>query len=359
MDKQEFVQTIKAEAFNLGFTHVGIAPVLPVPHIDAYQEWLQAEYHASMTYLAREDALAKRQDPDLILEGCQSVICLAMPYNPPNQNLVDIHPGFGTLSSYAVTEDYHHIIWKKLSQLETVIYQNAGKNIHLKSYVDTGPILERSYASQAGIGIAGKNSCLIIHREGSYFFLAVILTDLDLPPDAPNTRDICGSCTRCIDACPTSCILPNHTINAGRCISYLTIEHRGSIPNHLKHLMGSWVFGCDVCQMVCPHNAIIHNNASELGKQQVSNPMDLIALFSLTEAEFTAQFGHTPLSRAKRQGLLRNAAIVLGNQRCLEALPTLKRALSDEKDPGVLDACQWAIEQMRQINPQSDHDDRP
>lgn len=348
MDKRQLVQYIKAEAQCLGFKHLGIAPAFPVPHIDAYLDWIQAGYQAGMAYLAREDALAKRQDPDLILEGCQTVICLALPYDPPNANQKETNPVVGRISSYAITRDYHEIIWDKLAHLETLISSQAGDGTSLKSYVDTGPVLERSYASQAGLGAVGKNSCLIIPGEGSYFFLAVILTNLDLPTDPPYTRDICGSCTRCIETCPTRCILPNRTIDAERCISYLTIEHKGPIPDSLKGSIGLWVFGCDVCQMVCPHNAKIHNERTQLGEQQVSNPIDLIALFSLTEAEFNAKYGHTPLSRAKRHGMLRNAAIVLGNQRYQEALPILEKALVQEIDPGVIDACQWAKDQISQ-----------
>ena len=346
MDKQQLVLHIKSEAHRLGFNHCRIAPALPVPHIDAYMDWIQSGYHAGMAYLAREDTVAKRQDPDLIVEGCQSVISLALLYNPPIKNHNQIDPGFGRISSYAVTSDYHSVIWDKLSQLESSIHRAAGEHIRLKSYVDTGPVLERSYATLSGIGMVGKNGCLIIQGEGSYFFLAEILTDLALPPDPPFTRDICGSCTRCIDACPTSCILPNRTINAGDCISYLTIEHKGAIPDEQKPFIGSWVFGCDICQMVCPHNARTVSTPTELGEPLISNPIDLVGLFPMTEEAFSKFYGRTPLSRAKRHGLLRNAAIVLGNQRYTQAIPILKKALAEETDPGVLDACRWAIEQL-------------
>jgi len=238
IDLLDLRNAIKTEADRLGFNHIGIAPALPVPHIQAYLEWVTAGRHGRMDYLAREDTLAKRADPRLILEGCQRVICLAMPYMRPQTDLESVPPGQGRISNYAATQDYHQVIWAKLSQLEAFIQANTPEEAQIKSYVDTGPILERSYAAAAGIGIAGKNSCLLIQGTGSYFFLAEILTDLELPVDKPFTRDLCGTCRRCIDACPTGCIRDDHTIDARRCISYLTIENKAEIPDNLKGQVG-------------------------------------------------------------------------------------------------------------------------
>ncbi len=346
IDLLSLKQNIKTEALRLGFNHLGIAAANPVPHFDPYKTWIEQENHGEMAYLARPDAVAKRADPGLILEGCTRVISLALPYNPPETGFDVPTLGKGRISAYARTVDYHTVIWEKLAQLEDFIRAHADVPVATRSYVDTGPVLERSFAVQSGIGMIGKNGCLIVQGTGSYFFLAEILTDLALPVDAPNTRDLCGSCTRCIDACPTNCILPNHTIDARRCISYLTIEYRGAIPDELKSRMGNWLFGCDVCQMVCPHNATTPKQMLPLGSPRLPEFLTLVDLLILDEAAFARQFGHTPLSRTKRQGLLRNAAVLLGNQGDPASLPGLRQALTRETDPGLLDALHWAIRQI-------------
>lgn len=345
-DLSQLRDGIKTEAIRLGFSHTGIAPALPVPHYQEYEVWLRAGHHASMHYLARADTLKKRGNPRLILENCQSIICLAMPYQRPQHELSEAPPGKGRVSSYAITQDYHQVIWDKLHLLEEWIQSNTGHDVQTKTYVDTGPILERSFASEAGIGIAGKNSCLLIQGTGSYFFLAEILINLDLPVDNSYTRDLCGTCRRCIDACPTACILPNRTIDARRCISFLTIENKGEVHDDLKTQMGTLFFGCDICQIVCPHNAWTPEQTFSLGERLVPEFIDLVSLFSYDETNFVDIFGQTPVSRAKRMGVLRNAAIVLGNQKYLPALATLKKALANEKDPAVQDACRWAIQQI-------------
>jgi len=346
LNLEKLTKTIKTEAIRLGFNHIGIAPALPVPHYNTYLDWVQAERHANMDYLARQDTLAKRHDPGLILEGCQRVICLALPYARPKSSLDDCPPGTGKISAYAITRDYHEIIWDRLDRLESFIQAHAGEEVRTKSYVDTGPILERSFASSAGLGIAGKNSCLIIKGFGSYFFLAEILINLPLPVDQAFTRDLCGTCQRCIEACPTGCIRDDRTIDAGRCISYLTIENKGEIPDKLKPLVGNWVFGCDVCQTVCPHNTWTPEQKMVLGDPIIPECLDLIPLFSLDEDEFKSRFQESPLYRAKRHGTLRNAAVVLGNQKYQPALPALKNALENKEHPAVKDACRWAIRQI-------------
>jgi epoxyqueuosine reductase len=318
-----------------------------VPHLEVFEEWVEAGRHADMGYLSRADTLNKRRDPRQILPGCQRIICLAMPYQRPQADLEKCPLGKGRVSSYARSRDYHEIIWEKLAQLEGFIQARCDEPVHLKSYVDTGPILERSYAAQSGIGIAGKNSCLLIQGTGSFFFLAEILTDLELPLSEPTTRDLCGSCRRCIDACPTGCIQEDRTLDAGRCISYLTIENKGSIPDGLKEEIVPWVFGCDVCQMVCPHNAYPPDQFIPLGDPLLPEFIDLIELFQMDDKAFVKAFGETPISRARRRGMLRNAAIVLGSQGCQEALSSLRQTLERETDPAVQDACRWAISQIK------------
>lgn len=344
---------IKTEAERLGFIHMGIAPAIPVPHYEDFFNWLHNGYHADMDYLSREDTVAKRGDPQLILEGCQRIICLSLPYQRPQTGVEPAPTGTGRIAAYAATRDYHEIIWKKLSLLEAFIQEETKAPIGLKSYTDTGPILERSFAQMAGIGVAGKNSCLLIQGTGSYFFLAEILTDLELPIDTPYTRDLCGTCHKCIDACPTHCILPDRTIDARRCISYLTIENKGEIPNKLKSQIGDWIFGCDVCQIVCPHNTWTPEQTYGLGERILPEYINLITLFEEDQAGFIDKYDQTPLSRAKRRGLLRNAAVVLGNQKLKEALPILEKALAREDDPIILDACRWAIREIKGTNSSS------
>lgn len=347
LDLNTFKHDLQTEAKRLGFSHFGVASALPVPHYASFLEWVQQGYQGEMSYLAREDTVTKRGNPQLILEDCQRVICLAMPYDPPRNISQDSPQGQGLLSAYALTRDYHETLWGKLAQLEDYIRTAAGKTVGLKAYVDTGPILEKSYASKAGLGIAGKNSCLLIPESGSYFFLAELLIDLALPADEPFTRDICGNCTRCIDACPTGCILPDRTLDASRCISYLTIENKERIPDDLKGQIGDWVFGCDVCQIVCPHNARTTQPEHSLGEPILPELLDLPALFSMDDSAFMDKFGDTPVSRARRAGLLRNAAVVLGNQKVVEAIPILQRALTQETVTALKDACSWALNQIQ------------
>lgn len=346
-------QGIVSRAHQLGFSKIGISLSHPPPHFSQYHDWIQAGYHADMDYLARPDTLAKRADPALILPGCQRVISLAIPYHPPRAGMMETPPGHGRVATYALTRDYHDIIWDRLAQLESFIHTHSTSEARVKSYVDTGPILERSFASQAGLGSPGKNSCLIIPGAGSYHFLAVVLTDLPLPIDSPFTRDLCGSCQRCMDACPTGCILPDRTLDANRCISYLTIENKGIIPDQLKPHIGSWFFGCDICQMVCPHNKHSTNHPPgpeqhhPLGERHISEFINLIEMLGWDQETFSKAFNSTALTRSKRRGLLRNAAVVLGNQRSQDALPGLESLRDHETDPAIQDACTWAIGQIQ------------
>ena len=349
-DNAKLRTAIETEAHRLGFAHIGIARAKPAPFLDVYHEWIASGRHADMAYLAREDAVAKRGDPDLIMEGCQRIICLALPYQPPKTDLGEDRPGKGRISAYATTLDYHEIILGKLSQLEAFILARSNKDIRVKSYVDTGPILERSYAASAGIGTIGKNSNLLIQGAGSYIFLAEILTNLELPIDTPLKIDLCKTCRRCIEACPTHCIQPNRTIDASRCISYLTIENKGVIPDDLKDQIGNWVFGCDVCQMICPHNAQAPVEPLSLGKPLLPEFIEWRWPGRVGLPPWGRPCNQTPLARAKRSGILRNAAIVLGNQGYNKALPILKDALSRESDPSVLDACDWAIAKIKRLN---------
>jgi epoxyqueuosine reductase len=248
-------QNILQEAHRLGFTLAGVTSPEPPPHAAAYENWIECGHHGSMAYLADVRARARRADPKLILPECRAILVLAAPYAPaPVSPLNKSDAPRGRVAAYALNTDYHLIFPPRLQALVEFIEQQVGHPIPNRWYTDTGPILERDLAQRAGLGWIGKNTCLINPQHGSYFLLAEILLGLDLEPDPPFVTDHCGTCTRCIDACPTQCILTDRTIDARRCISYLTIELKTNIPEDLRPQINNWVFGCDICQQVCPWN---------------------------------------------------------------------------------------------------------
>jgi epoxyqueuosine reductase len=232
-----------------------------------------------------------------------------------------------------------------MKELVQFIEEQVGGPVKNRWYTDTGPLLERDLAQRAGVGWIGKNTCLIHPQHGSYFLLSEILLDLELEPDAPFVTDHCGTCRRCIEACPTDCILPDRTIDARRCISYLTIELKDDIPEELRQKIGDWVFGCDICQAVCPWNRFA-GEGDPAFSGNTSAP-SLIEELSLTPQEFNRQFKGTPVKRAKRRGYLRNVAVALGNTGDMHALPVLQNALHD-KEPLVREHIRWAIEEIQQ-----------
>ena len=261
-------EIVKAEAHSLGFDLVGVTtPDIP-PHYGVYERWLIAGRHGEMGYLATERARQRRADPRQILPECRSILLLGIRYSKsrsesslslrvrnPRGGKVEGDLGItGSVAAYAWGDDYHDVLPESLQALVAFIEVQVGCKVPNRWYTDTGPILERDLAQRAGIGWIGKNTCLINPALGSYFLLAEVLLGLDIEPDQPFALDRCGSCKRCIEACPMGCILPNRTIDSQRCISYLTIELKGSIPHDLRPLVGDWVFGCDVCQQVCPWN---------------------------------------------------------------------------------------------------------
>lgn len=343
-------ERLKKEAHRLGFDLAGITTPEPPPHFEAYARWVQAGLHGGMRYLEREDALRRRSDPKEILPECKSILVLGMRYNPQREAAPpkkDGSPPRGRVASYAWGEDYHDVIPKKLRALVAFLEAGVGHPFPHREYTDTGPLLERDLAQRAGLGWVGKNTCLIAPGLGSYFFLAEILLGLPLRPDPPFPTDHCGSCTRCIEACPTQCILPDRRIDARRCISYLTIENKGSIPEDLRPLLGDWVFGCDVCQMVCPWNIRFAKPAAEEAfapRSGLPRP-DLHLTLRLTPQEFNRQFKGSPIKRAKRRGYLRNAAVALGNTGTAADLPVLQDALQDP-EPLVREHARWAVERI-------------
>ena len=297
-----------------------------------------------MAYLADETSRQRRADPHLILPECKSILVLGTPYNPPLPEGEGLGVR-GKIASYAHGTDYHLVLPVRMKQLVAFIEAQVGAPIPNRWYADTGPILERDLAQQASLGWIGKNTCLINPRMGSTFFLSEILLGLELDPDPPFVTDQCGTCTRCLDACPTHCILPDRTLDARRCISYLTIELKDNIPEDLRPLMGNWVFGCDVCQQVCPWNRFSQE------ADPVFTSSDIIPLPVLTEEldlapeAFNRKFKLSPVKRAKRRGYLRNVSVALGNLGDPSALPALEAALANP-EPMVREHAAWAIKKI-------------
>lgn len=356
MNPGQLALALKAKARQLGFTLAGIAlPGKPV-HLEAYQGWLAAGHQAEMAYLAAERALERRADPRLILPECRSILALGTPYSNPRQ-AEDSTGGSptGRMAAYAWGEDYHLVLPERLKELVDFLEAESGGPIPNRWYTDTGPVLERDLAMRAGLGWIGKNTCLINPRQGSYFLLAEIFLGIDLPPDEPFTTDMCGSCTRCIEACPTGCILPDRTLEAGRCISYLTIENKGAIPEDLRGQIGNWIFGCDICQSVCPWNlrfAATSGDPAFAARPGALNPA-LKNELGLSAEEFNRKFKNSAVKRAKRRGYLRNAAIAAGNSRKKIMLPALERAQADEESL-VRESAGWAIQRIRETHPNSE-----
>lgn len=336
-------QAIKHQARQLGFQLVGVTTPDPPPHYPLYENWLAAGRHGEMAYLETARARQRRADPRQILPECEAILVLGIRYPAPAPPAESPAPR-GRLASYAWGDDYHQLLPPRLRALVRFIEEQVGQPIPHRCYTDTGPILERDLAQRAGLGWIGKNTCLIHPHHGSYYLLAEILLGLPLEPDPPFTADHCGSCTRCLDACPTRCILPDRTIDARRCISYLTIELKGAIPADLRPQMDNWVFGCDVCQEVCPWNVTFAHPAGDPAfspRPDVPAP-DLRAELHLTPATFNRKFKNSPVQRARRRGYLRNVAVALGNVGDPAAIPDLSAALHDP-EPLVRGHAAWAL----------------
>jgi epoxyqueuosine reductase len=337
-------ERIKHKANELGFILAGVTTPDPPPHYSTFENWLAQNHHGAMDYLATDRSRLRRADPHEILPECKSVLVLATPYDPPLSIKGEGLGVKGEIASYAQGKDYHEVLPERMQQLVQFIEAQAGGPIKNRWYTDTGPILERDLAQRAGIGWIGKNTCLIHPRHGSYFLLSEIFLDLELIPDAPFVTDHCGTCRRCIEACPTDCILPDRTLDARRCISYLTIELKDDIPIELRDKIGDWVFGCDICQMVCPWNRFAQEGDPAFADETPRLP--LTDEMALTSQEFHQRFKGSPVKRAKRRGYLRNVAVALGNIGDMYALPVLQKALHDD-EPMVREHAQWAIEQIQ------------
>ncbi len=329
---------VRVRALELGFDRVAIGPAGPPEHGAAFERWLAAGYAGTMDYLER--GRAERLDPERLLPGCRAVIAVALSYALDGDD-----PGWDGVARYARGHDYHELMRPRLAALAEFVRAAAGPDVRCRAAVDTSAVLERDLAARAGLGWIGKNTNLLAAGLGSYFFIGIVLTTAELEPDG-RAPDRCGTCTACLDACPTRAFVSPYVLDARRCISYLTIEHRGDISEELRAGIGEWVFGCDVCQEVCPWN-----RKAEPAREPALAPAApfgrLAALLDLDRDAFRARFRGSAIGRAKRSGLLRNAAIVLGNRGDAGAVPALTRALGDEEDV-VRGAAAWALARIRE-----------
>lgn len=338
-------QQIRQLASECGFELAGVAPAVPQPEAAWYQEWVRNGFASEMRYLTDRRAEV-RNDPRKLLPTARSIVCAGKLYNGPQPYSTEFTASeLGWISRYAWGEDYHEILRAGLQRLAGRLQEHEA--FEWKICVDTAPLLERSYARLAGLGWIGKNTCLINQQMGSWFFLGELLVSLSIDPDAP-PPDRCGSCTRCIDACPTSAIVrggPSYTVDSRLCISNFTIELRGPVPLEHRASVGSHVFGCDICQDVCPWNS--HAPCSTdpaFAPAHFAPPLEKLA--ALSAEEFNQLFRNSPVSRAKYRGFLRNVAVAMGNQRSPSFREPLQRLASSD-DPIISEHAAWALEQLQ------------
>ncbi|MEM9410193.1 MAG: tRNA epoxyqueuosine(34) reductase QueG [Planctomycetota bacterium] len=336
---QSLTKSIKLEAQRLGFQLVGVCPAISPPGFSKFEEWLDAGYHGEMRYL--ETRKQAYQDPNYVLEGAKSVVMLGLNYQTARPKRVG--PGAGRVSRYAWSDvDYHDFIHEKLKILVRYCH-SLESSIVARGVVDTAPLLEREFAQLAGLGWQAKNTMLINRQIGSWFFLAAMLINTELQYDQPFETAHCGSCTACLDACPTDAFVKPHVLNASQCISYFTIELRDAIPMEFRDQIGDRVFGCDVCQDVCPWNH--KSTPSDLETFEPGpdrNPLPLRALFDLDDDEFRKRFRKTPFWRPRRRGIVRNAAIAMGNKPHPVNIPALSKGLNDGEEL-IRGASAWAL----------------
>ena len=343
---------IKAEAARLGFALCGTTSADPPPHHRHYAHWLAEGHAGEMLYLHRQEP--KRGDLAQLLPGAKSVVCVALNYSPEdgmvppasNNGGIGQEAGrVGTVARYARFDDYHDTLWQRLKSLLAFI-QAHSPTTNGKVYCDTGPITERDLAMRAGLGWIGKHTNLISRHLGNWFFLGEIILDIALPADTPETTH-CGTCTRCLPACPTGAITAPYELDARRCISYLTIELKGSIPEDLRPLIGTRIYGCDDCLAACPWNkfAVKSDDPAVRPRADLTAP-HLLELLALDDAAFREKFKHSPIKRTKRRGLLRNVCVALGNLGDPHALPALTHAAETDPEPLVREHAAWAITQI-------------
>jgi epoxyqueuosine reductase len=337
-------EKIRQRALELGFDDCRFTTAAAPASAGQFQNWLAGKQHGEMTWLER--SVPKRSDPQKVLSGAKSVITLAASYEIENLKSEIRNPKSGLIARYARFDDYHDVLGKQLSQLTGFVNRLGGAETRSLWHVDTGPLLERDFAQRTGLGFVGKHTNLISRRFGNWILVGEIITTLELEPEAPE-KNRCGSCARCIEACPTHAITAPFQLDARRCISYLTIELKGPIPTELRPAIGNHIFGCDDCLTVCPWNRFARKGKlmKAHARKELAEP-DLIELLQLDEAGFKSRFAGTPILRAKRRGLLRNVCVALGNVGDDSALPALRKAAQDF-EPLIAGHAQWAMERIK------------
>jgi len=341
------VTQIKQAAREIGFEVAGIASVEPLQRDDAaFHQWCEAGYAAGMDYMTRRPEL--HAHPRALVSRARSLITLAIDHYV-EAPAFEHEARYGRVARYAWGLDYHDVVKPRLNALVSRIEALVGREIHARCFVDAVPLLERAVAARAGLGFFGKNTNLIQPRAGSWFFLSEILLDLDLPADPHEMKVSCGTCRRCIDACPTDAFVAPYQLDSNRCISYLTIENKGAIPREMRTAVGEWVFGCDVCQDVCPFNRFAEETRwPEFKPAAGAGPrLDLIEVLSIaSDKEFRNRFRGTPLTRPKRRGLLRNAAVVAANVGATATVPALIERIEHDAEPLVRSHALWALARL-------------
>jgi epoxyqueuosine reductase len=333
---REVKALLVAEAQRLGFAECRIAPALPAAHREVFEQWVAEGKYGDMQWLARN--VERRTDPRLVVPDARSVIVLAMNYFQGDGP----HATDYRIARYAWNDDYHDMVEARLWSLDALLKAHGGTQRH---YVDTGPVLERDFASESGLGWGGKSTMQIHRGLGTWFFLATIITTLNLAPDTP-AKDLCGKCTRCMDACPTNAITAARRMDARRCISYLTIEHKGSIPLEFRPLIGDRIYGCDDCLSACPWNkfAQVSHEATFAARESVF-AMKLRDFLTLTDEQFRDLFRKSPIKRIKRPAFLRNVCVALGNVGTPDDLPSLEIAANDPHEL-IAEHARWAVHQI-------------
>ncbi len=336
-------KTLRIERFakEIGFDGFGVTREVPAKSVEKYKNWLSLGYEGEMSYMRRN--VEKRSDLDLVLSEVKSVVCLRTNYLTADKGMEFIHDKeHGDISLYALNEDYHDVLVQRHQKLEKKIKEEFS-GCQTKPYVDTGPILEKSLAKNAGLGWIGKHTNLITESVGSYYFLSEILVDAIMEPSEPSL-DKCGTCSSCIDICPTQAIVAPYILDSRRCISYLTIELKGVIPVEFRKAMGNHIYGCDDCQIVCPWNSFAVKTDEESFRAR-DGSFQLIELMRLNDEDFRKRFKKSPVKRTKRRGLLRNVAVALGNSGNLSAVGPLIDALSDH-EPLIRAHVVWALGEL-------------
>jgi len=337
---EQAAEWIRNRAKSFGFTHVRFCSAEGAPGIDRYDRFLDNGRHGEMNWMKR--SRAPRANPALLLPDAQSAVVLGIDYAWPRPE----DPGglTGKVSCYAWGRDYHNLMGKRLRRLGNQVKEELNANVYWG--VDSRPLIERAWAAKAGLGYIGKNCCVILPAETSFIFLAVMLVSIELPPNTPTLRDHCGQCRRCLDACPTDAFVGPNELDARRCISYLTIEHEGSFPKPIRKQMGRWVFGCDLCQDVCPHNVRLSLSKEDDFQPRGENAwLDLEWILTADDDALMAHFVGSPIRRSGPIGLKRNAAVVCGNMGDRSARTALLHGIN-HSSPIVTEHCQWALDMI-------------